>query len=430
MQQISFLINTSINELEHIKLLLNSLQLNLDNKKHEILIFIDSDTDSRDTYNYLKSVKKDFFDLKIITHKLPPCVGYSRNNNLLVELAKHDIVSYLQSDMVISPHYDTDILKEIEENTILSATRIEPPLHGESPLTITKDLGTDPLDFNLKEWNKYSLTIKENKTTNYFFAPITFYKNVWLDIGGYDTLFRRSREDSDLVQRCLHKGIKLKQTFNAIVYHFTCTSSRGKDWFKKDNTEAQNRVKLQEQADQIELRRFIRKWGGFNHGTEKLVKYDVDLEIKNSSKLPPHVINNIEPLFSRVWIDDATVSQIVNSNVSKEHELANKLLNFTDEQWQKTSKYHNTDTYDSRILLEEDIVIMDNLMKTIKVEIDGNTLQDSDVNVFNHIHKVLNNYEKGKYEYGNIKINIYDKKILNNIYCSNPKFNKNILIVE
>ena len=69
-------------------------------------------------------------------------------------------------------------------------------------------------------------------------------------------------------------------------------------------------------------------------------------------------------------------------------------------------------------------------MKTIKVEIDGNTLQDSDVNVFNHIHKVLNNYEKGKYEYGNIKINIYDKKILNNIYCSNPKFNKNILIVE
>ena len=33
-------------------------------------------------------------------------------------------------------------------------------------------------------------------------------------------------------------------------------------------------------------------------------------------------------LFSRVWIDDATVSQIVNSNVSKEHELANKLLNF------------------------------------------------------------------------------------------------------
>ena len=428
MKQISFVINTAVNELNHIKLLLNSLKLNLDGDKHEILIFIDND--NQGTYEYLKSIKGDFYDLKIITHKLPPCIGYSRNNNLLVELAKHNIVSYLQSDMVISPHYDTDILKELEDNTILSATRVEPPLHGESPLTITKNFGTNPVDFNLEEWNNYSLSAKENKTADYFFAPLTFYKDVWLNIGGYDTLFRRSREDSDLVQRCLHKGIKLKQTFSAIVYHFTCTSSRGKDWFKKDNIKAQNRVKLQEQADKIELRRFIRKWGGFNHGIEKLYKFEVDLVIKNSVKLPLDFIYNLEPLFSHVWLDDESVRNNILKKVSNEHEFANKLLNFTDEQWQKTSKYHNTDTYDSRILLEEDIVIMDNLMKTIKVEIDGNTLQDSDVNVFNHIHKVLNNYEKGKYEYGNIKINIYDKKILNNIYCSNPKFNKNILIVE
>ena len=413
MKQISFVINTAVNELNHIKLLLNSLKLNLDGDKHEILIFIDND--NQGTYEYLKSIKGDFYDLKIITHKLPPCIGYSRNNNLLVELAKHNIVSYLQSDMVISPHYDTDILKELEDNTILSATRVEPPLHGESPLTITKNFGTNPVDFNLEEWNNYSLSAKENKTADYFFAPLTFYKDVWLNIGGYDTLFRRSREDSDLVQRCLHKGIKLKQTFSAIVYHFTCTSSRGKDWFKKDNIKAQNRVKLQEQADKIELRRFIRKWGGFNHGIEKLYKFEVDLVIKNSVKLPLDFIYNLEPLFSHVWLDDESVRNNILKKVSNEHEFANKLLNFTDEQWQKTSKYHNTDTYDSRILLEEDIVIMDNLMKTIKVEIDGNTLQDSDVNVFNHIHKVLNNYEKGKYEYGNIKINIYDKKILNNI---------------
>ena len=114
MKPISFVINTAINELNHIKLLLNSLSVNLDGDKHEILIFIDND--NQGTYEYMKSIKDKFYDLKIITHKLPPCIGYSRNNNLLVELAKHDIVSYLQSDMVISPHYDTDILKEIEEN--------------------------------------------------------------------------------------------------------------------------------------------------------------------------------------------------------------------------------------------------------------------------------------------------------------------------
>ena len=343
MKQISFVINTAVNELNHIKLLLNSLKLNLDGDKHEILIFIDND--NQGTYEYLKSIKGDFYDLKIITHKLPPCIGYSRNNNLLVELAKHNIVSYLQSDMVISPHYDTDILKELEDNTILSATRVEPPLHGESPLTITKNFGTNPVDFNLEEWNNYSLSAKENKTADYFFAPLTFYKDVWLNIGGYDTLFRRSREDSDLVQRCLHNNVKLKQTFNAIVYHFTCTSSRGKDWFKKENTKAQERVIMQQQADQVELKRFIRKWGGFNHGEYKLEKYDVDLIIKNSSKFSIDFISQIEPLYSRVWLDDEDMINTLIHIGSQEHSLANKLLNFTEEQWGKTKEYHNLVNY-------------------------------------------------------------------------------------
>jgi glycosyltransferase involved in cell wall biosynthesis len=130
MNQISFIINTSVNTLDHVKLLLKSLKENLKGQNHEILFFVDSDNE--DTVSYLKEQKKNFYDLKIVTHKITPCIGYSRNSNLLIELAKHDIVSYLQSDMVISPNYDSDILSEIEDNCILSATRVEPPLHGNS----------------------------------------------------------------------------------------------------------------------------------------------------------------------------------------------------------------------------------------------------------------------------------------------------------
>lgn len=424
MERISFVINTAVNEINHISLLLKSLKLNLDGDKHEILVFIDND--NQGTYEYLKSIKNQYYDLKIITHKLPPCIGYSRNNNLLVELAKHDIVSYLQSDMVISPHYDTDILKNLEPNTILSATRVEPPLHGESPLTITKDFGTDPLEFDLEEWNKYSVTVKNNKIADYFFAPITFYKNLWLGTGGYDTLFRRSREDSDLVQRCLHKGIKLKQTFGAIVYHFTCTSSRGKDWFKSDNVEAQNRVKIQIQADQIELRRFIRKWGGFNHGTEKLTKYNVDLEIKNSNELLPQVITNIEPLFSQVYVDNSSVLQILLDNVKDEHSLANQLLNFTEEEWGKTSKYHNLVNYENIFKFQNNPVLEYNA----KVTIDGTTLSNYDFDVINQIHKIIENYDVGDYEYGGVNVSIINKLPLNNTICKNPKFNMNLLEIS
>tara|TARA_R110002012_G_scaffold2673_1_gene12777 strand:- start:95 stop:1384 length:1290 start_codon:yes stop_codon:yes gene_type:complete len=429
MKQISFLINTSINELEHIKLLLNSLQLNLDNKKHEILIFIDSDTNSRDTYNYLKSIKKDFFDLKIITHKLPPCIGYSRNNNLLVELANYDIVSYLQSDMVISPHYDTDVLKQLEPNTILSATRVEPPLHGESDKTITKNLGVYPKDFNLEEWNKYSLTVKQNKDTNYFFAPITFYKQDWLDIGGYDTLFRRSREDSDFAQRCLYAGIKLKQTYNTVVYHFTCTSSRGADWFNQQNKQAQQRVELQDKADQVEAKRFIRKWGGFNHGAAKLIKYDIDLVVYNCKALPLDFLDFIEPLFSKVWLDDDYVKEnliLLNNN---NHKPANELNNFTEEQWEVTSQYHNLIDFNKIFLPYSEF----NNQYHILLELDGNSIKETDMQLLNYLHPVISdkgNKEGNEYTFNNIKIKINRKIPLNNTIIKNPPFNMDLLKIE
>ncbi len=286
MRNITFATNVGAGTLEYTKLLLKSLKENLDNKDHEIIVFVDKDTDG--TVDYLKSVKNDFTDLKIVTHKLKGIVGYQRNSNLIVELAKYDIISYLQSDMVVSKHYDTEVINALEENTILSSTRIEPPLHGPSDKTITKDFGLDPLEFKFDEFVEFSETVKRSEIVDYFFAPYTFHKETWMKIGGYDTLFRRAREDSDFVQRCLHAGISLKQTFSAVVYHFTCVSSRGKNWFDKNNQDAQRRVELQKIADGIEIRRFLQKWGNFNHGEPKLNKIDMDLvQIRSEFALLP-----------------------------------------------------------------------------------------------------------------------------------------------
>ena len=127
-----------------------------------------------------------------------------------------------------------------------------------------------------------------------------------------------------------------------------------------------------------------------------------------------------------MWVENESTRKDLLKKTSIEHNFANELLNFTDKQWQVTSKYHNLDNYNSRILLIKDNITID----TIKVEIDGSTLQNTDMEFFNFMHEILNNYEIGKYEFGNIKINIYNKKTLNNIICNNPKFNKNILIIE
>ena len=333
-------------------------------------------------------------------------------------MAKYDICSYLQSDMVISPNYDLDVLKDLKENKILSSTRIEPPLHGNSHEKITKDFGTDPDIFDFDEFNSFSEINKKDDMISYFFAPITFYKKTWLSIGGYDTLFRRSREDTDFVQRCLHNGISLEQTFKANVYHFTCVTSRGKNWFDSNNTKAQKRVELQNQADQIELNKFIRKWGSFSH-TEPVNRYKVDL-VFNFNNIP--LLKQIEPFFDKIYTK-LNCSDIVNDYVNHQT-LANQLFNFTEEQWQTNKKYYNEyfidDKFHKNIPKDHDVVV-----------ISDNKPDDKFLEICYNIHALIENYEVGEYDYGNTKIIIRDK-ILNNppTKVINPEFDNNLLKIK
>lgn len=427
MTPISFLINTSVNTLDHIKLLIKSLKENLYHKEHEVLVFVDSDNEG--TVEYLREQKKEFFDLKIVTHSLKPCVGYSRNNNLLVELAKHDVVAYLQSDMVVSKNYDIEVLKDLEDNCVLSATRIEPPLHGESYTTITKDFGVDPNEFKWQEFITFADSKKRNEHIEYFFAPFVFYKRVWLEIGGYDTLFRRSREDSDLLQRFVRKGIKIKQTFNANVYHFSCVTSRGKNWFDASNESAKNRAEVQKMADAIELRRFIKKWGGFGHGSEALHKLDCDLVIKNSSLVDPMLVFQLEAYVSRVWLDKEDDKQRVLSLFEKQHEPANWLLNFSKEDWDFAKKFYN------QINLDSVYQVGRPQSYNVLIELD---LSNADIrndqfllNIHN-LYKMIEGSESGAYELGCAKIDVLNIVDITeqNIHVDNPKFDYTLLNIE
>lgn len=427
MKNITFATNVGAGTLEYTKLLLKSLKENLDNKDHEIIVFVDKDTDG--TVDYLKSVKNDFTDLKIVTHKLKGIVGYQRNSNLIVELAKYDIISYLQSDMVVSKHYDTEVINALEDNTILSSTRIEPPLHGPSDKTITKDFGLDPLEFKFEEFVDFADTVKTKEIVDYFFAPYTFHKETWMKIGGYDTMFRRAREDSDFVQRCLHAGINLKQTFSAVVYHFTCVSSRGKNWFDKNNQEAQRRVELQKIADGIEIRRFLQKWGNFNHGEPKLNKIDMDLVLSEPGKLNPMFIVQIEPFFSRVWLGNEDQKKAIISIFSNQHDPANELLGFSLEDWDHDKQFYNQVDFDSiyKVGQPEDY--------NIKIEVTFGKVdpqQDPFLQNLTRISSIIEPYEPGMYELGSARIEVRNVVSLapDQIMVKNPPFDMSLLTIE
>jgi hypothetical protein len=423
MKKISFATNTGPNTLEYTKLLLKSLKENLDYNEHEIIVFIDKDNDG--TLEYLRSIKNDFHDLKIITHNVTPILGPERNPSVIVDAAKHDIVSYLQSDMVVSKHYDTEILKHLEHDMILSSTRIEPPLHGESSQTFTKDFGLSPDEFKSDEFLQFAETVKTDKIIDYFFAPFTFYKQTWDKLGGYDTNFRRSRCDSDIVQRSLHLGIQIKQTFAANVYHFTCVSSRGKDWFKKDNQKAQQRVNLQQMADQVEIRRFIRKWGNFNHGDSLLFKYDIDFVVLGDTQQSLKIAYELEPFGSRMWIENEQIKSTLLQICENEHQYANELYEFTDEDWKNSYPYYNHTDFNNIYHVGKPN------QYNIKIEIDPTQNVNEFFQNVNLLNDILETNEPGDYELGGILISIKQlKKNIPSLHSNNPDFDMNLINIE
>jgi GT2 family glycosyltransferase len=406
---ISFCINTAVNELDNLKLLFRSLKDNLRYKRHEIIVFIDSDNER--TYEWLLTQKTEFKNLKILKNPLPIPYGYQRNINEMFKFASHDIVSYLQSDMVISKDYDFYLSKHIKPNMVLSSTRVEPPLHGPGPEKHTADFGLYPEQFKYDEFQKFCNENRMDKTTSYFFAPFTMYKEVWNSIGGHDTQFRRSREDSDVLNRLILAGNKIVQTWEALVYHFTCTSSRGKDWFNPQNTKAQERAQRQQQADQIELRKFFKKWGTFSHGQPVDYFYKINASI-NVDENNINKLEAVESYFDKVYLS----SKEILNNLPNLHLHANQLLNVSENDWGQYSymfNNHSLRNYSTDIP-QGDILISFNL---------SNVNQNTFGNFISNLQHIIHQTEdRGIFEYEGFKIQINQKvnSIKEKIKVNNP----------
>ena len=283
MKKLTFCINTSKNERYYLELLLASLLNAIDVKLHDIIIFVDSD--NQNTCDMLVEQKELFPNLKIVKNNSGIPVGYAGNINWMFEKATTDIVVYLQSDMVLALKFDEEIIKHLTEDTVICATRVEPPLHSHcnTPITYVQNFGLTPETFNYSDFISYSESIKSDKITNYYFAPFAIYRKKWMELGGHDVSFKKSREDSDICYRLCLSKMKLLQSWSAIVYHFSCISSRMPGWWKPENKE--NEI-VRQKNDQIELNRFIDKWGTFKHP----MSYN---DVSNDIKTNPHIINNI-----------------------------------------------------------------------------------------------------------------------------------------
>jgi hypothetical protein len=350
-------------------------------------------------------------------------------------MASNDVVSYLQSDMVVCQNYDVEVIRHLTPNMVQSSTRIEPPLHPDGPEKYTMNFGTDPKQFNMSDFVQFAEQNKKTHFTNYFFAPFTLYKKVWLDIGGHDVSFRRSREDSDILWRLLLNGVEIKQCWNALVYHFTCTSSRGNEWWKNNTREIQVRTATQMQADQIEMMKFMRKWGTFRHPSTfeeaEHYKYNVDAVIHDCNDTDLDVLINLFPSFRKISIDNPAILSRLKSKFDELQKPANFLFGISDVNWEKYGSWYNQTKFED-VYSTGDISV-----EFIKAEFSlRSALLNPNMSVgITNIQQILHNSvqpdETGTFDMEGVRVTIKELKnvITENIRVKNPTYEMELEIL-
>jgi len=218
MDKITFVL-PSRNNLEFLKLAYRSIR---DLKiTHEILILDDASLDG--TQEWITSLNDK--DLLTYHNPGPNRIGIVGMFDKGIEMARTEIIFAFHADMIAAPHLDVNILKHLQPGVVVSATRIEPPLHPTGPEKITLAWGNEVEDYNYNDSVQRFLeleAIHADKTTEGIFAPWCMYKKDYLAVGGHDELFApQSKEDSDLFNRFVLNGYKVIQSWDALVYHFT-----------------------------------------------------------------------------------------------------------------------------------------------------------------------------------------------------------------
>ena len=291
---------TSKNNLRYLKHAIFYIKEN-SIRDHDILVFIDADNDGTEKWcidndiKYIKNPSKELF-------------GIGNAYNLLVEKSDTDFVVIYHADMIMGKGFDIALYNNWKPKTIISATRIEPPLHPADPAKIVLDLGlwpeTDITDgFKVNEFNKFVSENKKDITTNGIFAPWLIHKDDFNDVKGHDPIMKSHSEDRDLFNRFLLNGCNLIQSWEALVYHLTCRGGQFEHASKTSdlNHKSNDWNKLAHN----QTREFIRKWGTppkYDEYQFPIVstKYDIGFIVKNCNS---QLLEVLEPWCSTIYVD-------------------------------------------------------------------------------------------------------------------------------
>jgi len=309
---ISF-IQPSRSNLKYLKWSYEAIRKNL-GYRHEICMADDFSDDG--TWEWMKEIAEKDSNVKIHRNDGPTRLGHTILYDTLVNMATNDIVMIYHADMYALPGLDEQILKHIKPGVVVSATRIEPPLHPEGVEKVIMDFGIEPEEFKEQELlNWYNKDYKpQQETTEGIFAPWAIYKEDFQKIGGHDDLFApQSKEDSDIFNRFILAGYEVVQTRRGCVYHMTCRGSRFADGAQR-NPDGEVFMKNRETDEWLlqnerSTRNFARKWSSYCLHDDYLKpyvqpKYDIGYVVKNCDI---NGLRGLEPWSDGMFIDNESL---------------------------------------------------------------------------------------------------------------------------
>ena len=297
--------------------------------KHEVEICVADDASTDGTWKWCEEMMSKDDNFKAILNDTGIRLGHTiLYDRLINEVATNDVAMIYHADMYLCPGALDAIEREIEEKTIVSLTRIEPPLHPDGPEKILWNGGVEPEEFLEEEFLKQLPSMKDaSKVTGGIFAPWAFYRKDFQEIGGHDPLYApQSKEDSDIFNRFQLNGVKFKQVWDGFVYHMTSRGSRRNTLDKAKNIYEDSPEWLAQ--NQRSTRNFIRKWGHFVAHDKLLVpivppKYNVGYVLENATEV---LVNAIEPWCDNIYTDCDCTNYIKNEQGNTKFNLATRVL--------------------------------------------------------------------------------------------------------
>tara|TARA_R110002111_G_scaffold182798_1_gene248444 strand:- start:62 stop:901 length:840 start_codon:yes stop_codon:yes gene_type:complete len=263
---ITFCIST-YNNLEYLKIAVDSVRKNSYYKNSPFIIHAENCTDGTDEWlqeNYERYILNCYLD----KNEVP--LGIGGGMNFCASKVQTEYIMFLHSDFYVTPNWDKALMdthnKYPNEKLWVNSHRVEPQMFPDSqsrPGTVVvakETFGAYHNDFKPVLFDKYAelFTLENN-----FEIPKgegvsgLIKKEHWDVIGGNDPLFApASWDDLDLFLRMLQSGFRFILPTTSLIWHF---GARGSHRLEENNNQSSER---QMRAEYANGQKWLSKWGG------------------------------------------------------------------------------------------------------------------------------------------------------------------------